>query len=202
MGLFSRGKDERVDGTAQIVSCNRPGQHGVFSPCTMNIVVSAPGLEAVAIEKTQLMRAAKWPRPGMTLPAKIDPENPAGAEIDFGAIPKGRDAARDAAEQMAAMMNQQGGGGVFAAGVGPMLGGARVQVMGPGANDPEKIRRAEQALGIDLDGDGQIGGPAAPADVSGDDALVQLERLVKLRDAGALTAEEFAEQKRRILGDG
>ncbi|MFN8222378.1 MAG: SHOCT domain-containing protein [Gaiellales bacterium] len=204
MGLFSRGKDERVDGTAQIVSCNRPAQHAVFSPCTMNIVVSASGVEAVAIERTQLMRASKWPRPGMALPAKVDPGNPSDAEIDFGAIPKSADQARDAAAQLAAAMNQQGaeGAGGVAMGLGPMLAGARVQVTGPGANDPEKLRRAEQMLGIDLDGDGQVGGPPPAATPSeGDDPIAQLERLVKLREAGALTDAEFEAQKQRVLGD-
>ena len=40
--------------------------------------------------------------------------------------------------------------------------------------------------------------PPAPA-AGPDDALAQLERLVRLRDAGALTEEEFASQKARIL---
>ena len=34
----------------------------------------------------------------------------------------------------------------------------------------------------------------------GDDALVQLERLGKLRESGVLTDDEFQEQKRRVLG--
>ncbi len=42
-------------------------------------------------------------------------------------------------------------------------------------------------------------GDAAPPDVTSDQ-LGQLERLVRLRDAGALTEEEFAAQKARILG--
>lgn len=204
MGFFSRGDDSTVDGTAQIVSCNRPGQHGVFSPCKMNLVISAPGVEAVAIEKTQLMRASKWPTPGMTLPAKVNPENPEAADIDFGAIRKSADTARESAEQMAAMMNQHGGaeGGTGASrGLAAMLSGAQIQVIGPGADDPEKIRRAEQALGIDLDGDGVVGG-GAPAASSGpeDDTLARLERLTALRDAGALTEDEFTAQKRLILG--
>jgi hypothetical protein len=204
MGLFSRSGNT-VDGTAQIVSCNRPGQHGVFSPCKMNIVISAPGIEAVAIEKTQLMRAARWPRPGLTVPAKVDPDDPASADVDFGAIPKSADAARDSAEQLAAMMNQAAtsGQGEAAGGLAAMLGGAQVRVMGPGANDPEKIRQAEQALGIDLDGDGVVGSPAPPSAADPqEERLARLERLVALRDAGALTEVEFAAQKQLILGDG
>jgi hypothetical protein len=43
-------------------------------------------------------------------------------------------------------------------------------------------------------------GAAAPA--AGGDAISQIERLAALRESGALTEEEFAAQKRRILGDG
>ena len=39
-------------------------------------------------------------------------------------------------------------------------------------------------------------GSASPAE----DRLEQLERLVKLRDSGALTQEEFEQQKAEILG--
>ncbi len=40
-------------------------------------------------------------------------------------------------------------------------------------------------------------GPAAP----GDDAISRLERLAALRNSGALTDAEFAEQKRRVLDE-
>jgi Short C-terminal domain len=41
--------------------------------------------------------------------------------------------------------------------------------------------------------------PAAPPPASDDDQLARLERLVALHEKGALTDQEFAEQKRRIL---
>jgi hypothetical protein len=44
---------------------------------------------------------------------------------------------------------------------------------------------------------------AAPAAASGglsDDAIARLQKLAELHSAGVLTAEEFAEQKARILG--
>ena len=43
-------------------------------------------------------------------------------------------------------------------------------------------------------------GAATPA--AGDDPILLIERLAALRDSGALTDEEFAAQKRQILGDG
>jgi hypothetical protein len=43
--------------------------------------------------------------------------------------------------------------------------------------------------------------PAAPAGPSEDDQLEQLEKLGELKAQGVLTDEEFAEQKRKILGE-
>ena len=42
--------------------------------------------------------------------------------------------------------------------------------------------------------------PPAPTAAAGDDTLERLERLAALRDAGVLTDEELAEQKKKILG--
>ena len=78
----------------------------------------------------------------------------------------------------------------------------------------DEARRAvqglEDAMGMDLDMDGRVGtsgapaaGPAAPlqsAPQPGADIVTQLERLAALRDSGALTPEEFAREKARLLG--
>jgi len=40
----------------------------------------------------------------------------------------------------------------------------------------------------------------APATSSADDAIAQLERLDALRQSGALSQEEFDQQKRKLLG--
>ena len=45
------------------------------------------------------------------------------------------------------------------------------------------------------------GGPA-PAAAGGDPRVGEIERLAGLRDSGALTEEEFAAEKARILGSG
>jgi putative oligomerization/nucleic acid binding protein len=42
--------------------------------------------------------------------------------------------------------------------------------------------------------------PAEPAGPGAEDQLTQLEKLADLKERGVLTDEEFAEQKRRILG--
>jgi len=87
-----------------------------------------------------------------------------------------------------------------------------INVEGGDLGQAEEVLRQ---LGVNIDLDEQIAasmeaqrafgsapGTAAPGDTGKDDTLSQLERLASLRDSGALTDEEFEQQKRRILGGG
>lgn len=58
---------------------------------------------------------------------------------------------------------------------------------------------AREARGIPEESSPGTGESAAASEVS--TAIDQLERLTRLRDQGVLTAEEFEEQKRRVLGN-
>ena len=49
-------------------------------------------------------------------------------------------------------------------------------------------------------GAGRLAGPAMPAPPAGEDPFEQIEKLSKLHDSGALTDEEFAAAKAKILG--
>ena len=80
------------------------------------------------------------------------------------------------------------------------LGGANVSVVNLSGGQLTEAQRAKlRMLGLDP---GAVAGPPAeaaePAD--DDDTLGRLERLAALKASGALTEDEFAEQKRRILG--
>ncbi len=71
--------------------------------------------------------------------------------------------------------------------------------------DPEVMEQVSQMLGqmgIDVQGQpaGETGVASDGACTDTNDQLSQLERLSALRSSGALTDEEFEEQKRRILG--
>lgn len=89
-----------------------------------------------------------------------------------------------------------------------MTGGATIQMGQP--MDPEDAEQFRQnmlgmlgSMGIEAPGAGPTFGsvpPPAVPDDGVDDVVESLERLVKLRDAGALTPEEFEAQKARILG--
>ncbi len=93
--------------------------------------------------------------------------------------------------------------------LGSLPDGATIQMGQP--MDPADAERFKQnmlgmlgSMGIDASAMTpppiSITPPAGDADV--DDVVASLERLVKLRDAGALTPEEFEAQKARILGGG
>ena len=84
--------------------------------------------------------------------------------------------------------------------------------LGPGVKLPVKIDPDDQTkIAIDWQNAGQAPArgevrPAGDAPASerggtgGGDTLEELERLVKLRDSGALTDAEFEQQKARVLG--
>jgi hypothetical protein len=147
--LFGGGRmTDPVRGTAQVVSCSANRGRGVYQSCHLQLVVSAEGVPATAVEQQTLVHRSRWPMPGMVLPATIDRANPHNVRIEWDELPDARDRARQTAEQMAAAMRTQ-----------------------------------------------QPPAPPAPAD----DPLDRLERLAKLHAAGALTDEEFAEQKRKLF---
>lgn len=121
-----------------------------------------------------------------------------------------------------------GFGGAFAAG-GMLAAGANpAEPVLDLRNDPELRAKLEKVLGRDLTpgtterldfaGDPQMAaqvmqvvaahqaeqqmralGQAAPQSSSADDTIAQIERLDALRQSGALTQEEFEEQKRKLL---
>ena len=207
LDLFSGKMEDPVDGTAQIVSCT--GYHeGAMQNCRMQLVLSGEGVEPTAVEHSALIHNRRWPHPGMTLPAKIDRANPKRFKVDFKAIPDSRESAQGSAEAMAAAMRGEGGGG----GAGMGAGGAQVINLSGGdlSQLSDEQRQKLAALGIDptaLGAGGSAaagatpGGQAAPAADGGDDTLEKLQKLADLRDRGALTDEEFEDEKRKLLGD-
>lgn len=98
-------------------------------------------------------------------------------------------------KQMAALMRGELPSGV-------QLDGTSIEIVGDVSNVSDEQRAKLRALGIDID---QLAGAASAAPAGDGDAeqtLSRLERLQRLREQGVLSEAEFAEQKRRILGDG
>jgi hypothetical protein len=191
MGLFKRVKDP-VEGTAQVVSCSGGSQeNAAFFRCWMSLVLTAPGLEPHPVETTKLVRSTKRPSPGMVLPVTIDRARPDRFEIDWDRVPTRKEVARHQTEQAA---NAMQGGGTAAEQIEQVLPGATIHVEGEvGALPPEALDAIRSAL----DPEGSQTQPTAPP--SSDDRIGQLQRLADLHEKGALTDEEFAAEKRRLL---
>ena len=215
MGLFGdmfkgiRMRDP-VRGQAQVVSCSGYRGDGSWQNCSLQLVVQTEGVPATSVRKSDLVRADRWPTPGMTVPVTVDRSNPERVKIEWDEVESSRDRSARNAEAMAAMMR-----GDTPPGAGPMgaFGGANIQVINASGTDPRLLPEEKKAklrmLGIDPDqlAAQQGFGPAPPQEAAAqsnddvDDDLARLAKLGQLRDAGVITPEEFEQQKRRILDD-
>ena len=134
------------------------------------------------------------------LPVTVDRSDPQNVKVEWDEVAHSGEQAAASAEQLAAAMRGEGptGGGIPGAQVINLSGGdlshlseeqkAKLRMLGllpPDAADPDA---APEPAGEESQAE------------KVDDRLDQLERLAKLRDQGVLTEEEFAEQKRQILG--
>jgi Short C-terminal domain len=177
MGLLgdwvkSKRMSQPARGTAQVVSASMPPYDATSSNCSMSLVVSAEGLEPTPVDHTAMASVKRWPTPGTTLPVTVDLADPTRLKIHWDDVQTNKQTAMQQAEQMAAMM--RGGAGATGQGAGMDLGAAIQQAVGAAG------RQAE---------------PAA------DDVVAQIEKLSRLHDSGALSDQEFAEAKRKLLED-
>jgi hypothetical protein len=159
-----------VRGAAQVVSATMPPAEATSSNCRMSLVVSAEGLAPTPVEHTAMASVKRWPNPGMTLPVTVDLADPTRLKIHWDDIQTNRDSAMQQAAQMAEMM--RGGAGATSHGAGMDLAAA--------------IQQATGAAGWQTQ--------PATGDVAG-----QIEKLSRLHDSGALSDEEFADAKRKLL---
>jgi hypothetical protein len=190
MGLMDAFKSMRmkdpVDVDAQVVSVTDAPDGATHGSCVMNLVLQPPGMEAQSIECTSVPAPVKkWPHPGQTLPVTVDRADPAKCKVRWDDLPEWDAIAKQQADSLAAQMNQGGGGQAV------MDGGVDVNEI------VQALQQQYPGAQIEVEGAQVMGGAPVPQD---DDRVAQLERLVKLRDSGALTEEEFEREKARILG--
>jgi hypothetical protein len=177
MGLLgdwakSKRMSQPVRGTAQVVSASMPPYDSTSSNCSMSLVVSAEGLEPTPVEHTAMASVKRWPTPGTTLPVTVDLADPTRLKIHWDDVQTNKQTAMQQAEQMAEMM--KGGAGATAQGAGMDLGAVIAQATGA------------------------AGGQTKSA---ADDVAGQIEKLSQLHGSGALSDEEFADAKRKLLED-
>jgi hypothetical protein len=131
----------------------------------------------------------------MVLPVTLDSSNPENFDINWDEVPTHREASRQRADQTAAAMaaGDESDSGAIVEQLSEMFPGATIQVEGSSAGtlSPDAMDAIRSALG------GEAG---TSADDGDDDRIKALERLAKLHQAGALTDEEFAAEKSRLLG--
>ncbi|WP_243062124.1 hypothetical protein [Humibacter sp. RRB41] len=116
MGLFNRIKDP-VDGQFNLVSCSIASGGAVYENCSMDGVVSGPGVTPTSVHHSSLATpVAKWPQPGQTLPVTFDREHPDRLKIRWDQMPTNREVAQMYAAQQAQQMAaaQATGASVFA----------------------------------------------------------------------------------------
>jgi hypothetical protein len=184
----------------------------------MQLIVQAEGLPATHVEATRICRVKKWPHPGSVLPVEFHAEKPEKFDILWDQVPSWEEQAR----QQAAMLTQAINQGGAAPGMAFPAGNVQVVNLSGGPVDPEKMAAVERMVGMDLDGDGRVGGAAAgstlppppgapvapvapgfpPPPGDAGDRVSALERLAALRDRGVLTPTEFEIEKQRILSGG
>ena len=207
MGLVGKLGEMRmkdpVEGTAKVAAVDFP--HGRTyndgRPYTrLECVVSGPGIEPVAFEHTEMIVAGKVPMRGDVLPVLIDRANQKRIVISWDKVAS-RDLGRKdqlredrgKAEKLAAEMRDPAGGAPTSAPArqDPHLHTDSATVH---ANAAAAQARRAQRIAQSKEGAHQVtdGG-------SEEQKLSRLERLASLHASGALTDDEFAAEKAKLL---
>lgn len=207
MALFRRRIKHPVEGTAQVVAVTPPPPQEARGTCELRLLVQAVGVPPTTVEhRDRDAPTDRWPTPGQALPVLLDAGRPDRLEVLWDRVP-----AVEPREPVPAAMQVTGG-----------VVHRSITIDGRPA-DAAQIQDVERMTGMDLDGDGTIAGSAAPpgapslsslvqdalsaagapasgpAPGAGGDRLARLERLAALHASGALTDEEFAREKARLL---
>src|SRR3954454_2277091 len=177
LGDWLRGKrmKDTVRGTGQVVACSGITQAAVASNVVMRLVVSADGLAATPVEHECLCRQDRWPHAGQVLPVTVDRADPTRLRVEWDEVRSHEDRIAEQARALAASMNR---------------GGASA-----GNELVDQLRAAFPGAEITVSSH-----QPNLADLTGGDAIERLERLAALHRSGALTDEEFAAAKARLLG--
>ena len=180
LGDWLRGRrmKDPVRGTAQIVGCSRYTQPATSSNIAMTLVVSAEGIPAHGRPRVLLPpRPLALSRRDDTLPVTVDRADPARLKVEWEEVPTHEQRIAEQAQALAAHMNEGAVGGA------------------PGADLVDHLRAAFPGAQITVSSH-------APkfSDLTGGDAVERLKRLAALHRSGALTDEEFAAAKARLLG--
>jgi hypothetical protein len=216
VGFFDRIRHP-VQGTATVTAATSPT--GMRSPqeARMTLTVQGIGFDPFTIEHEEKCHTDRWPSAGMQLPVVFDadhhdrlevqwdevqPREPGSAPPPMTPQPTPAADAGDVPPEAQSLIDQ----------FTKAFPGAQVSTHVETrvvnlSDDPEAAKEVigsvERATGMDLDGDGSVGGSVPPpttAAAPSDDTVSRLERLAALHAQGVLTDDEFAQQKAKLLG--
>ena len=209
MGLFTKMRmKEPVRGTAQVVSATAHRGDSSWQDIRMTLTVRAEGVPSTPVEHSCICRADRWPSPGDVLPVTVDARRPERLKVEWDEVESARDRAWSTASALAAEERSGGSPDAQAAAAAGVdiealqraFPGATIEVQSHSVDATDQPDVARQVLAA-LQSAGAVQAGARPADSEDEAAerIANLERLAKLRDSGALTAEEFEAEKARIL---
>jgi hypothetical protein len=181
-------------GRATIVERGALDRGGTSFNLPMTLQVFVEGITPYEIEDQWMVKAKDTVALDGSIPIKVDPEDHEKVAIDWETL------RAEYEQEVEARREALAAGGP----AGATINFGTPQVIDANA-DPQVMEQVSQMLGqmgINVQGQpaGATGFASDGADADTEDQLSQLERLSALRASGALTDEEFEEQKRRILG--
>lgn len=213
-----------LPGRATIQSMSTPGRGATWTNVAMTLTVLVEGMTPYEVEDQWWVKHDATLGFGLSLPVRVDEGDPTRVAIDWDAA-REEEAADDQRRRDAlASLGPVGPDGAMPGGVdlggldddvaavvrNALAGLGHVSTDGDGgvtmsrvvidATGDSPLREQILAqLGLDEDAVAALRARGVPPDDDGDDALDRLERLARLRDQGALTEAEFAEQKAKLL---
>ena len=189
MGLFGQPKiKDGIDAQAVVMSIPAPTEPGRAYHLKITLSVRVPGREPYLLKHACWVHATKYPSPGTVLPVTVDSNDPNRLRIEWDQVLTSEEQVR---RQHEAMLS----GGPLG---GQPLGGATVV---DARNDPAlraQVLGMLAAQGVNIAQEDSRGGSGAAAT---SDLMDRIAKAAQLRDAGALTQEEFELMKAKILSE-
>ncbi|UFS58950.1 hypothetical protein [Subtercola endophyticus] len=99
-----------VMGTAEVISVSMPyTSSALMTNCSMDLVISGPGIQATAVKFSSIVNTRDRPSPGQKLPVSVNPADPRKYVILWGQLPDKKKLARDYAEKRASDLRDHEG---------------------------------------------------------------------------------------------
>ncbi len=195
MALFERKMHDPVPGTARVV--DNDGLHSIPGQsihCPLDLVVEADGIPAYMVHIKVRPPTGKWPALNQILPVVLDRAEPTRVDIVWDQVSSLQERVdADRARRIEAAQRSVAGGSDS---VGPIGDGSPQDFMRQALADPAAFVERMRAQGTH-----PIPVPSGPqVAVTQPDPVSQIAKLAELHDRGALTDDEFAAMKARILG--